>query len=427
VPRQFVQAFGKEENFRRTLEKQTTDWMLNVIDDVSKVSLDCLKSIPLDKFDDQRGHRLYAFPILVATQFLPHADEKTRDALSWRIGQILSDTQNDRGNYTESARDQLNQIIPQVLTDQLLVGPIAWNNLVITRDVLDPLIDLGKNPDKTSRFETGLALSLQFIIYYRSSLESKIKRRRFPIISQEQKAIIDDFMTAIKRGNFSLDPSVIKWVDALQEHSAHAATLKFLFRKLVRQSSAAVMARNSGAQFVPKKIWHLCIINNLRAAHRSLGLPDCDDRRDRVTRFLTANGVTRKDGLEVVKAHITKQRPEFYEDMQEFVKKLPEEIDVPKNLKPNLFSMARELTVDDLWAELSPYRTWQKWENVAMVAANLAKPLEGLVSRIVWPLVRRGLRRLKLKRNRDKERNKKLHSLIKGIIEEDNVFRKMQY
>jgi len=188
---QVTKAFCNEDNLRRTLQDHRTDWMLSAIENATNACQASLDSIAQDQFDSEKGHRLYAFPILIALQFLPHADISTGNALSYEVGKLLTETQKDAGHYTESSRDQINQIISQILTEQLRVRSISWNNMVVTRDVIDPLIDLGRNPESISRFETALGLSLQFLVYYRVSLESLEKRKRYSALCQEQAALID--------------------------------------------------------------------------------------------------------------------------------------------------------------------------------------------------------------------------------------------
>ena len=357
--------------------------------------------------------------MLTAIQFLPHANRMTGDALSWRIGQLLAETQEDRGPYTESARDQINQMVPQILTDQLRVGPISWNGMVVSKDILERFFDLGRNPENVSRFETALGLSLQFLVYYRTSLDSVEKTKRFPSICREQAALIDDYFNKLFLGQLPVDITFRSWLDTLQEHANGAVASEGSFRTLVRQSSAAVMARHSGAQVVPEKIWHLCILNNLRAAHRSLGLPDCQDRRDRVIRFLSQNGITRNDGLKIIQKYVSKRRSDFREDMMEFVKHLPDTTVGVDTLKPELFSLAPEVTVDELWAELSLYRTWKRWEEAAVTFSPLPKPLERIVTNTITPLVRRGLKQCQKKRVWDHKRVERLRTLIRQLTEEE--------
>ncbi len=419
LPGQFVNAFGRERNLRQTLQEQRTNWMLSVVDDAARASHASLQTIPANEFDLKRGHRLYVFPMLIAIQFLPHADQETGGALSWQIGQLLAHTQQDRGPYTESARDQINQMIPQILTDQLRVGPISWNGMVVTRDVLDRLFDLGTSLEKMSRFETALGRGLQFLVYYRASLDSAEKKKRFPSICREQTALIDQYFNEIFLGRLPVDPSFLSWLDALQEHANGAMASGNPSRTLVRQTSAAVMARHSGAQEVPDKIWHLSVLDSLRAAHCSLGLPDCQDRRDRVTLFLSENGVTHQDGINIIEKYVSRRTPDFQEDMMEFVKHLPEEISRAETLKPELFSLAPEITVDELWAELSAYRTWKTWEDVTVTASLAAKPVADVVTKTIGPLVRRGLKRSRKKRAWDHSRTKRLRTLIRQVMEEE--------
>jgi hypothetical protein len=419
VPQQLLLAFG--ERIEETLHKRNTKWMLELANTATTASQNILVDIPPGNFDNLRGHRLQVFPAIIIAQCLPFAaflgDSETRHELGNTIARLLKATQSGGSRYTESACDQINQIVPQILTDQLLTGPIAWENLVVTNNVVEQLVALGSDPDVASRFETGLGVSLQFLAYYRLSLDSDYKRRRFEYDCRKQAMEIDKYFASFENAEDLGRRDMLSWIARLLKHTTAAKNSKRPFRSLIRQSSAAIIGHFYGTQNVPLDLWQLCVLNNLRAAHHSLSLPDSDDRRNRVLTFLSANGVTWREGLQVVEHTISKQRSDFYEDMCEFVRQLPEETFVPLPGPPT-FSTSHGLTVDELWSELLVYDKLKQREEWAELFGLPSKPIEKAVTRSIWPIVRNGLNLLKKKYHAEKSlRIDKLTHLINQLLE----------
>lgn len=406
LPHQLLSAL--KTNLGQASAARKAQWMLDLVEQAGDASRCLLKGVPANGFDNSLGHRLQVFPVIITAQCLCIADDdNTRQDLANCVAKLLYDAQLGAG-FTESARDQINQIVPQVLTDQLIAGPVAWNNLVVTDNVLEQFVRLGKNPELASRFETGLALSLQFLVYYRRSLDSRLKALRHRC--RKHAEIIDNYCGSLRDSPDPVLRSMLPWVDALQVHAKSARGV----RALARQSSAAVIAHHRDNRSVPLDLWKMCVLNNLRAAYQSRGLPDCESRLKRVSGFLGANGVTKAAGLEVLGVVDKTTRSDFYDYVREFVRQLPETASKPEP-DTGVVSTAHGLTVIDLWSYMRPYHRGKKLEEFLTPLAVPLPSLHKLVVHTVRPIVRS----LVSITGESERRQRKLTGLINKIVNEE--------
>lgn len=346
LPGQLLAAL--QEDVRGRLQREDDQWLAELSEKAQAHCAELIKDLAPPEFDNQRVHRLQAFPSIIAAQALPlvHTDE-TRYKICAGVARILKRSQERDHGFTESGADQVNQIVPQVMTDQLIAGPSSWNRSLWSRPVLERLFHLGL---KTSpRFETGLALSIQFLLYYRASLESKVKRKYFPEDCKLQSKLIDQYLDELQKMDNAIVASILPWLAAIQEHVGKALKSAEPFRSLIRQSSAVVIAYRSGALHldVPLRLYELCVLNNLRAARRSFNLPDEADRLRRVHDFFVANGVSREIGERVVEHHFHEE-PSVCGKMQDLVATLDQESDIPPTSGRETYASARGHTLDEL-------------------------------------------------------------------------------
>ncbi|MBL4828129.1 MAG: hypothetical protein JKY66_10555 [Spongiibacteraceae bacterium] len=360
-PMHVLHGFSKNKLNSEALGEKD-DWMLDYFyENIVGPSEKLIETVPIEKRDINRCHRLFVFPILVSLQLLPHASKATRQGFCDFIEDRLSKAINNWEWITDSLSDQICQIIPQMLIEQLLVGHISWRYLLIDSKLLDTLIKLGDNPDISRRFRSATNISLQFLVYYRASLETKLSPVYFPNEFQKQSASIDQYFSRIFDKKTDLDKTSAIWIDALEGYLSSLKLTTLITKQIFPQSSAILMARKSRSQDIkiPDKIWKLAALNNLKAAHSFISLPDSDDRRSRVLSFLSDNGITNTDGIDIVEKYIRgKGNKNFKEDMMEFVQFLPREIEPNYQITPTTIALTRESTLDDVWSSVSNYNAW---------------------------------------------------------------------
>lgn len=348
------------------IEKGGTEWVLSMVNEAT-VESDQLAALIKDDPDVHKRHRLQVFPVLPALQCLSLADASTHQELCSRVARMLRETQAYAAGYTESACDQINQIIPQMLTDQLLAGPYAWRNFYVRDDVLDALMRQARSRDATLQFETGLGLSIQFLVYYKQSLVA----REVPQWAVGQSNRIDDYFNFL---GASVDPALQNlsvWGTQLQSHAREVLNQPEPHKFLVRQSSAAVIAAAYKTQDIPNAILQLCVLNNLRAASRSYGLSDETDRLDRIRTFLADHSITKKIARRSIDVWMSSNSPSRPK-AREFADSLPDAASSPLE-SPSTVSTARGMTLDDLISELSTLRKAQSLPDNPQTWAALPK------------------------------------------------------
>jgi len=385
MPSQFLGAFLKRENFEATLRDQKTTWMLDLLEEARQKNAQLLKSITMKERDVKRCHRLQVFPVLIAAQCIPHADMETRRGICSFIGGILNATQVGGSEYTDSARDQINQIIPQVLTDQLLTGPIAWNNFMVSKPVVERLISLCADPDVAKRFETASGLAAQFLAYYQISLDFPDKKSRVRYECEEHANLIERAFCSIDKIHGSLPLTLNNWCSRLRDHAREARNHPVPYRFLMRQRSAALIAHHCETHRMPPDLWDMSVFNALRDAHCSLEGPDAEDRIQRIVTFLSTNGVTSHDALRILNAYSGNANSSLYTSAKDFVvDRLPNK-PIPPTPDSALLSSAHGHTLDALWFDLSNYRTWHKWERRGAILPHHEKYLQ-VIEKGIWPI-----------------------------------------
>lgn len=302
--------------------------------------------------DNEKVHRLYAFPALPTIQAIPIAGAQTQRLLCGKIENLLVDVRHLKTPYTPSACNQIAQIVPQILTDQLLAGRHAWQRLIITNGLLKALKGLG--PDKTgeTEFEAGLSLSLQFLTYYKQSLKNPVKRKLLGADASKQVEDISKYFDGLRESRNPKVSNLRFWLDALEKHVKTPAHGREPYDALMRQSTMAIIANANGTQRIPPDLLALCLLNNLRAAHQSLGAPDYEARHKLVKEFLANHCITRQMAWRAVDQFVSKEEKVFRKEMKNFVTELPEN----PSLKPDpqeTMATSRRLTIGHVFSQLT--------------------------------------------------------------------------
>ena len=116
VPRMIGIGFSNAEN-----PSKSSDWVLELLNRAQDASRRLAETLGDDP-DRQKRHRAQVFPIIPAVQCLSVVDPDTARSICNLIATLLRESQRGAGSFTESAADQISQIVSQVLTDQLLAG-----------------------------------------------------------------------------------------------------------------------------------------------------------------------------------------------------------------------------------------------------------------------------------------------------------------
>lgn len=264
-----------------------SDWFLRAIEDATNASDVLIKNLSGDP-DAARRHRLQVFPLIPAIQLLPRLSEPVRDTVCEKLHGILDRTQYYQKNsaYTESACDQIRQIIPQVLTSQLISSSDAWRRFYVSDRILNGLMSPLEDDLLAAKYDTALGLSVQFLLYYRLSLQ-----RRFTITPdmRNQIAHINQALKRLDHHPAALRPLQL-WRDELEKYTHQMRWRPYTH--LMPQTSAAIQV--NARSKVPARLLGVCVASNLRALCRSFDLTDRETRIDTVCDFLKKNRITRK-------------------------------------------------------------------------------------------------------------------------------------
>lgn len=293
---------------------RTTHWMLDNYDMAVKASQGIAVTLS-GNLDEQRIHRLQVFPVLPAIQCLYLADRETNSELCARIDKVLEQAQLGTGSFTLSGRDQILQIVPQILTDQLISGVTPWSTFSITDALLDRLLCVTRE-DLSRAYETGSVLTLQFLVYYDLSLAQRPKTKG--VVGQ--RARIDDCCRSIGSSGdpFCFDKKY--WIEALKNQGSSGRSVTPMC--LARQSTSALIAHANGSHPLTDELVQLCCMTNLRAAAASYGLDDEDDRLARVRDFFGQYGITKSVASAAVERFVDSRRTGLVHRANEFIASL---------------------------------------------------------------------------------------------------------
>ncbi len=324
--------------------------------------------------------------MIPAIQLLAHGlDNEARGELDSQIGVLLREAQTVAHGMTDSGAEQICQIIPQVLTDQLIAGPISWRQLTLSRGTLGRLLEFGKIPEYSVRFETPLSLSIHFLIYYRASLGLRPARNRHASLWRDQGRQIDEYLSTLARSTNPIHIQLRPWIQALTDHTSYALQHSGPYRRLARQSSVIVTAKYLDTSPTSEALWRLCVLNNLRAAVQSIGLSDQQDRWARVKKFLSENGVGRDEANRIISELVPRSRKGFRDGVAGFIEELPKEIERPTP-DGRYLSTYSGYTMNEIWADLTRFRVWQ--DRHKAVFDIPADRVARATARTVWRLVR---------------------------------------
>ncbi|MEP7297865.1 MAG: hypothetical protein ABI702_16905 [Burkholderiales bacterium] len=172
------------------------DWSIQMIEAATLASRKVERELSSIPKEVRRIHRSQVFPLIPAIQCLPIVTNEAHAELCSRVAGMLQTTQAHGPGYTPSACDQINQIVPQTLIDQLLAGPHSWANFYVRNDVLSALMAPAYAEETAEQFETGIAFGLQFLAYYRRSL---VSRKNLPPWAIGQHQRIENFFADLKK------------------------------------------------------------------------------------------------------------------------------------------------------------------------------------------------------------------------------------
>lgn len=345
LPHMIVQTLATGD----AIDTGDSRWAIAMADQAETASKDLAHAIVGDR-DKEKVHRLQVFPMIPAIQglsYLSPQDHAPRDELCNRVARLLRETQRFAAGYTDSACDQINQIVPQLLIDQLLAGPRAWDFFYVTDEVLDALTKPLLHSDSVRQFETGAGFNIQFLCYYRQSL----RQRKLPAWADQQAARIDAAFASLHASSDPVQRNLSAWGAQLHCHAAEAASHPEPYNILIRQTSAAVIAHAYRTQRMPLPLRQMCIVNNLRAACRSYGLPDEEERLDSVRRMLSGHGITRNFARSAIHRWMASDTS-TQNKANSFADSLPSTANRPPQ-GPASVSTTRSLTLDNLLAGLA--------------------------------------------------------------------------
>jgi len=354
-------------------------WVEGMVENAYGVSQALIPKLSAE--DDERRHRLQVFHVISAAQGISMVGRESQIKLCDYIERLLKVAVRGDAGYTDSGCEQILQIVPQILTDQLIAGPNSWRHFFLTDSLLNALAVPTYSVDWIRRFETGIAMTLQFLAYYKCSL---LSRNVKPEGAFGQVAKINQCFADLSKIRDPIAVDLADWGRQFQLHAEIARNKPEGHMMLVRQTSAAIIADAYKQQQMPRDLRELCVVNNLRAAARSYGLPDEAKRLERIRQFLSGHGIT--DGFAIAAADNWMARDKMSLDRaRQFASSLPS---VPVAcFGEGAFAGARGITMDEVVAGMQTLQAERKatvldliveTRTVAWVAARISPIVNGL-------------------------------------------------
>lgn len=411
LPHMLVQALASND----AIDTGDTRWLIAMADEAGNAS-DGLARAIVENRDVERVHRLQVFPMIAAIQglsYLPPDEQSTRQELCNRLARLLRDTQMHAPGYSDSACDQINQMLPQILTDQLLAGPQAWGHFYVTDEVLHALMNPILHPDRVRQFETGAAFSIQFLHYYRNSLRG----RKLPKWAAQQGASIDAAFASLRGSSDPVQRNLSVLGEQLQSYTAKATRHAEPYKRLIRQTSAAIVADAYKPEHkkMPLPLRQLCIVNSLRAACRSYGLPDETDRLSRIACVLSGHGVTRDIARLAIDNWIESNSADRSK-ADSFAELLPSTASYPQEA-PEMVSAASSMSLDNLLAELTKLNAVQSASKLPPTSGRTVDLYVDMMARIVVQYAY-GLDYCGLFKQKRETRDAQIKKVVKQALEE---------